>query len=266
LTLSTQTPLRTFSQPASSSAPDIDLDFADTRREEVIQYVTRKYGVDKVAQIITFGTMEAKGSVRDVGRALGMPYSGPDRISKMIPLGWQGHAMTLEKAMQENPELKQAYLNEPETKKLIDLSKRIEGVVRHSSVHAAGVVIADAPITDYCPVQRETTAKKSSPNTISLSRRKRVGLLKMDFLGLRNLTIIEESLKSFAKIKISILIFQPFLSTIKKHTCFSPAEKLPESFNSNPPNAPVYQELQPTNIFDVMAMVALYARTNGQYP
>src|SRR5258708_872697 len=127
-------PFERFLNPLRPSAPDIDLDFADTRREEVIQYVTKKYGADKVAQIITFGKMEAKGSVRDTGRAMGMEYAGPDRISKMIPPGWQGHSMTLTGAMEQSPDLKRAYNSEPETKKLIDLAKKVEGVVRHASV------------------------------------------------------------------------------------------------------------------------------------
>ncbi|MBI5044308.1 MAG: DNA polymerase III subunit alpha, partial [Candidatus Levybacteria bacterium] len=109
-------PFERFLNPDRPSAPDIDLDFADTRREEVIEYVTKKYGKDRVAQIITFGTMEARGSVRDAGRALGMPYAGPDRIAKMIPQGWQGHAMTIDSALSQSPDLKRAYESEPETK------------------------------------------------------------------------------------------------------------------------------------------------------
>src|SRR6185436_19123225 len=103
---------------------------------------TQKYGEDKVAQIITFGTMEARGSIRDVGRAMGMPYAGPDRISKIIPPGWQGHAMTLDSALEQSLDLKLAYDSEPETKKLVNMAKKLEGVARHASVHAAGVVIA----------------------------------------------------------------------------------------------------------------------------
>ena len=128
-------PFERFLNPLRPSAPDIDLDFADIRREEVIAYVTQKYGKDKVAQIITFGTMEARGAVRDAGRALGMPYSGPDRISKMIPPGWQGHSMTIDMALTQSPDLKRAYDSEPETRKLLDIAKKLEGVARHASVH-----------------------------------------------------------------------------------------------------------------------------------
>src|SRR5450759_4688044 len=122
------------------SPPDMELDFADNRRDEVIEYVTQKYGRDKVAQIITFGTMEARGSVRDAGRALGMPYAQPDRISKMIPVGWQGHHMTIDLALAQSQDLKTAYNTEPETRRLLDLAKKLNGVARHASVHAAGVV------------------------------------------------------------------------------------------------------------------------------
>ena len=153
-------PFERFLNPERPSAPDIDLDFADTKRDAVIEYVTKKYGKDKVAQIITFGTMEARGSVRDAGRALGMPYSAPDRISKMIPPGWQGHAMTIDTALAQSPDLKAAYNTEPETKRLLDLAKKLAGVARHASVHAAGVVIADKDLTEYVPLQKETNGDK----------------------------------------------------------------------------------------------------------
>lgn len=155
-------PFERFLNPYRPSAPDIDLDFADIRRDEVIAYVTQKYGEDKVAQIITFGTMEAKGAVRDAGRALGMPYAAPDRISKMIPPGWQGHAMTLDSALEQSPDLKRAYDTEEETKRLLEVAKKLEGVARHASVHAAGVVIADKPLTEYAPLQRETSCPRLS--------------------------------------------------------------------------------------------------------
>jgi len=253
-------PFERFLNPLRPSAPDIDLDFADTRREEVIQYVTKKYGVDKVAQIITFGRMEAKGSVRDVGRALGMPYTGPDRLSKLIPPGWQGQSMSLEKAMEESHELKQAYLNEPETKRLIDLCQRIEGVVRHSSVHAAGVVIADAPITDYCPVQRETNGEKVvTQYDMHSVGENGVGLLKMDFLGLRNLTIIEESLKFIRENQgVQINISTIPLDNKKAYELLASAETTGIFQFESSGMRRYIKELKPTNIFDVMAMVALY--------
>lgn len=254
-------PFERFLNPLRPSAPDIDMDFADTRREEVIKYVTEKYGADKVAQIITFGTMEAKGSVRDVGRALGMPYAGPDRISKMIPPGWQGHSMTLDNAIEQSPELKSAYLQEPETKHLIDLSKKIEGVVRHASVHAAGVVIADKPLTEYVPIQREPNGgdKVVTQYDMYTVGEDGVGLLKMDFLGLRNLTIIEEALK-FIRINQGIDIDISTLPLDDKETydLLSSAETTGIFQLESAGMRRYIKELKPTTIFDLMAMVALY--------
>ncbi len=254
-------PFERFLNPLRPSAPDIDLDFADIRREEVIQYVTGKYGADKVAQIITFGTMEAKGSVRDVGRALGMPYAGPDRISKMIPPGWQGHAMTLDNAMDQSPDLKKAYLQEPETKKLIDLSKKIEGVVRHASVHAAGVVIADKPLTEYVPIQREPNGGEKVVTQYDMYTvgEDGVGLLKMDFLGLRNLTIIEEALR-FIKQNRNVDIDISKLPVDDKPTyeLLSSAETTGIFQLESPGMRRYIKELKPNTIFDLMAMVALY--------
>jgi len=136
-------PFERFLNPDRPTPPDIDLDFAEDRRDEVIAYVTNKYGKDKVAQIITFGRMEARGSIRDIGRVLGMPYSEPDRVSKLIPLGH-----SIEEALNSVLELQELY-KEERYKKLIDLAKRVEGCSRHSSTHAAGVVIADKELTDY---------------------------------------------------------------------------------------------------------------------
>lgn len=253
-------PFERFLNPLRPSAPDIDLDFADTRREEVIQYVTQKYGKDKVAQIITFGTMEAKGSVRDVGRALGMPYAGPDRISKMIPLGWQGHAMTLDSAIDQSPDLKRAYQSEAETKRLIDLAKHIEGVVRHASVHAAGVVIADKPLTEYVPLQREPNGEKVvTQYDMYTVGEDGVGLLKMDFLGLRNLTIIEESLKFMKRNKgVEIDMSTLPVDDAPTYTLLSSGETTGIFQLESPGMRRYIKELKPTTIFDLMAMVALY--------
>ncbi|MCL5433278.1 MAG: DNA polymerase III subunit alpha, partial [Patescibacteria group bacterium] len=192
-------PFERFLNPQRPTPPDFDLDFADDRRDEVIAYVTKRYGKEKVAQIITFGTMEARGSVRDVGRALGMPYAAPDRIAKLIPLGAQGFAMTIEKAIEQVPELEAAYRNEAETKKLLDLAKKLEGVTRHASTHAAGVVIADKPLTEYTPLQKEVRGERIITQydmydlDLNVSSNA-IGLLKIDFLGLRNLTILENAI------------------------------------------------------------------------
>jgi DNA polymerase-3 subunit alpha len=253
-------PFERFLNPQRPSAPDIDLDFADTRRDEVIEYVTQKYGEEKVAQIITFGTMEARGSVRDVGRAMGMPYAGPDRISKMIPPGWQGHAMTLDSALEQSPDLKRAYDSEPETKKLLDMAKKLEGVARHASVHAAGVVIADKPLTEYVPLQRETNGDKVvTQYDMYTVGEDGVGLLKMDFLGLRTLTIIEETIK-FIKINQNkeIDFTKVDLSDKKTYDLLSLGETTGIFQLESPGMRRYIKELKPTTIFDLQAMVALY--------
>lgn len=253
-------PFERFLNPLRPSAPDIDLDFADTRREEVIAYVTERYGKDKVAQIITFGTMEAKAAVRDVGRVLGMPYAGPDRISKMIPPGWQGHAMTLDNAMQQSPELRTAYESEPETKRLIDLAKKLEGVTRHASVHAAGVVIADKPLTEYTPLQRETNGEKVvTQYDMYTVGEDGVGLLKMDFLGLRNLTIIEESLKFIKANQETVVDFyQVDVNDPKTYDLLALGETTGIFQLESAGMRRYIKELKPTTIFDLQAMVALY--------
>ncbi len=253
-------PFERFLNPLRPSAPDIDLDFADTRRDEVIAYVTNRYGKEKVAQIITFGTMEARGSVRDVGRALGMPYAGPDRISKMIPPGWQGHSMTIDNALAQSPDLKRAYNTEPETKKLLDLAKKLEGVARHASVHAAGVVIADKPLTEYVPLQKETNGEKVvTQYDMYTVGEDGVGLLKMDFLGLRNLTSIEESLKFIKQNQgIEIDLTKVDLSDKKTYALLSEGETTGIFQLESAGMRRYVKELKPTTIFDLQAMVALY--------
>lgn len=253
-------PFERFLNPERPSAPDIDLDFADNRRDEVIDYVTHKYGTDKVAQIITFGTMEARGAVRDAGRALGMPYSAPDRISKMIPPGWQGHAMTLEKALEQSPELKQAYNSEADTKRLIDVAKKLEGVARHASVHAAGVVIADKPLTDYVPLQKESNGDKIvTQYDMYTVGEDGVGLLKMDFLGLRNLTIIQETLRFIQENRLEIIDFSKVGFDDEKTYKLLTSGETTGIFQLESSGMRRYiRELRPTGIFDLMAMVALY--------
>lgn len=253
-------PFERFLNPLRPSAPDIDLDFADTRREQVIEYVTKKYGEDKVAQIITFGTMEAKGAVRDVGRVMGMPYAGPDRISKMIPPGWQGHSMTIDTALTQSPDLNRAYQSEPETKRLLDMAKKLEGVARHSSVHAAGVVIADKPLTEYTPLQRETNGEKVvTQYDMYTVGEDGVGLLKMDFLGLRNLTIIEECLKFIKENQgKEIDLAKADLEDHKTYQLLSEGETTGIFQLESPGMRRYIKELKPTTIFDLQAMVALY--------
>ena len=187
-------PFERFLNPERPSPPDIDVDFADDRRDEVIEYITKKYGEDKVAQIVTFNVMKAREAVRDVGRVLGMPYSEPDKIAKLIPMG-----MSIPDALKTVPELA-AFYNEPKYKKLLDLAAKIEGTARHASTHAAGVVIGDKPLTEYTPLQKETRGERLMTQydmyCLDLNAsEKAIGLLKMDFLGLRNLTILERALE-----------------------------------------------------------------------
>lgn len=253
-------PFERFLNPLRPSAPDIDLDFADTRREEVVAYVTEKYGKNRVAQIITFGTMEARGSVRDTGRALGMPYAGPDRISKMIPPGWQGHAMTIDTALAQSYDLKKAYETEPETKRLLEISKKLEGVARHASVHAAGVVIADKDITEYTPIQKETNGEKIvTQYDMYTVGEDGVGLLKMDFLGLRNLTIIEETLR-FIKLNqnLNVDLNKASLDDKSTYEMLGLGETTGIFQLESPGMRRYIKELKPTTIFDLQAMVSLY--------
>ncbi|MCX7714679.1 MAG: DNA polymerase III subunit alpha [Clostridia bacterium] len=178
-----------FLNPERVSMPDIDIDFAPDGRQKVIDYVIEKYGADKVAQIITFGTMKAKLAVRDVGRALNMPYSDVDKIAKLIPFALD---MTIEKALDISDELAALYKTNPQIKRLIDTSKALEGLPRHSSTHAAAVVITNEPIVNYVPLQmkNDSITTQFTKDTIES-----LGLLKMDFLGLRNLTVIENAVK-----------------------------------------------------------------------
>ena len=177
-----------FLNPERVSMPDIDVDFCYERRQEVIDYVARKYGADHVSQIITFGTMSARAVVRDVGRVLGYPYQEVDAISKSIPFEPN---MTLDRALSISPDLKKSYAENERVKKLIDMSRALEGMPRHASTHAAGVLITDKPVTEYVPLQRndEVITTQFPMGTIE-----RLGLLKMDFLGLRTLTVIRDAL------------------------------------------------------------------------
>lgn len=178
-----------FLNPERITMPDIDIDFCYERREEVIQYVINKYGSDKVAQIATFGTMAAKGAIRDVGRAINMAYSQVDYIAKMIPTDL---GMTIGKALEVNKTLKEEYDNNEEVKNLIDMAMAVEGLSRHTSTHAAGVVISKEPITKYAPLLRNGDSITTQYNMIELEE---LGLLKMDFLGLRTLTVIRDAVK-----------------------------------------------------------------------
>ncbi len=257
-------PFERFLTKKRPTPPDIDCDIQDSRRDEVIDYVRHKYGLDRVANIGTFGTMQARAAVRDITRVMALPYALGDKIAKMIPQGPQGSHINIDKAKKINPELRELYENDQYTKKILDLAQKIEGCVRHISVHAAGVVIAPTSLTDYVPLQREPKGEEIitqydmhsiDPNV----EKETVGLLKADFLGIRNLTILGlavEIVKHTKKIEINL-------------------DKIPwddkKTFEllSNGHTMGVFQlsssgmtknliDLKPDNIYDIMAMVALY--------
>lgn len=183
-----------FLNPERVSMPDIDIDFCFERRQEVIDYVVRKYGKDRVVQIVTFGTLAAKGVIRDVGRVMDLPYAFVDSIAKMVP---QELNMTLEKALKMNPELRKSYENDPQVHELIDMSMRLEGLPRHTSMHAAGVVISQKAVDEYVPLSRASDG--SITTQFTMTTLEELGLLKMDFLGLRTLTVIQDAAKMAEK-------------------------------------------------------------------
>ncbi|MFA6790761.1 MAG: DNA polymerase III subunit alpha, partial [Parcubacteria group bacterium] len=189
-----------FLNPERISMPDVDMDFADDRRDEVLDYVRKKYGQDHVAQIITFGTMAARAAIRDAGRALGFPYDYCDKTAKMIPM-----FSTIEEALENVAEFKRFYNSEEDAKKLIDSAKKLEGVARHASMHACGVVITKEPVTTYTPLQRIVAKEEGVVTQYSSSTKssyvEKIGLLKMDFLGLKNLTIIQNAIGIIGKTK-----------------------------------------------------------------
>ncbi len=251
-------PFERFLNPFRPSPPDIDMDYADNRRDEMIEYVKEKYGADKVAQIGTFGTMMARGAVRDVARARAYPYTVGDRISKMIPMGSQGMPMTIDYAMKIIPELKAAYEKEKDTKEIIDLAKKLEGCVRHISVHAAGVVIAPQPIYEYMPTQLDPKGGKIITQYDMYSAED-AGLLKFDFLGIRNLAILSDAMalvKNFYGVEIDINNIP--LNDKKTFELLSSGQT-EGLFQLNGSGMTRYlKELKPSSIHDINAMVALY--------
>jgi len=234
--------------------PDIDLDFAEDRRDEVIEYLVKKYGQDHVAQIVTFGTMAARAAVRDVARALGMSYAQGDEIAKLIPFG-----TSLEQAFVESPLLAERYQNESEVRRLIGIARQLEGVARHASTHAAGVVISREPLTNYVPLQKEPGKEENVITQYSMYDLESLGLLKIDVLGLANLTIIENTLKIVEKTKgthlepSQIPLDDPetfeLLSKGETHGVFQLESEGMRKW---------LKQLRPTEFKDIIAMVALY--------
>lgn len=253
-------PFERFLNPERPSAPDIDMDFADNRRDEVIQYARDKYGEDKVAQIGTFGTMMARGVVRDVARALGHPYALGDKMAKLIPMGAQGFPMTIKRAMSMEPELKKLYKENKDVTEVIDLSKKIEGNARHISIHAAGVVIAPKPLTEYVPTQFDPKGGKIvTQYDMYTVGEDGIGLLKFDFLGIKNLSILADAAKRVKKIRgIDVDVENVPLDDKKTFDMLTRGETMGLFQLNGSGMTHFLKELRPTSIHDINAMVALY--------
>ena len=242
-----------FLNPERVSMPDIDVDFCYERRQEVIDYVTRKYGKDCVAQIVTFGTLAARGVIRDVGRVMDLPYAYVDSIAKMIP---QELGITIDKALQMNPELRKLYESDETVTHLIDMAKRLEGLARHCSMHAAGVVICQKPVEEYVPLSR--AADGTITTQFIMTTLEELGLLKMDFLGLRTLTVIQNAVQLARKKQPDLQIDKidyndkavlDYIGTGKTEGIFQLESGGMKNF---------MKELQPHSLEDVIAGISLY--------
>ena len=243
-----------FLNPERVSMPDIDVDFCYERRQEVIDYVVKKYGKEQVVQIVTFGTLAAKGVIRDVGRVLDLPYSLCDSIAKMVPNDLN---MTIETALKMNPELRSMYETNEQVKYLIDMSLRLEGLPRHTSMHAAGVVISQKPVDEYVPLSRASDG--SITTQFTMTTLEELGLLKMDFLGLRTLTVIQNAVNNVEKtrgIKIDIdkIDFddKEVLESIGTGKCEGVFQLESSGMKS------FMKELKPENLEDIIAGISLY--------
>jgi len=255
-------PFERFLNPYRPSAPDIDMDFADNRRQEVVEYAKKKYGADKVAQIGTFGTMLARGAVRDVARAMEKPYDVGDKLAKLIPMGSQGFPMTIEKAMELEPELKNLYDRDLETRQIIDIAKKLEGTVRHVSVHAAGLVISPKPLIEYVPIQFDP---KEGNNLITqydmyTVGEDGVGLLKLDVLGIRNLAILGNAVQLVKEHQGIDIDIEKIPFDDKKTFAMLAGGGTEGVFQLGGSSGMTkyLMELKPTTIHDINAMVALY--------
>jgi len=243
-----------FLNPERISMPDIDLDFTDTRRDEIIDYVSKKYGHDRVAQIITFGTMAARAAVRDTGRALGYNYTFCDQIAKMIPFGF-----SLKDALEKVPELSRSYDNDDQVKTLIDIAKKLEGVARHASTHACGVVITKNPLDFHTPCQHASQDDQTIVTQYEMRSIEALGLLKMDFLGLKNLTIIENAVNLIEKIRNQKIDVEDIpLDDGETFKLFQRADTTGVFQLESSGMKKYLQKLKPNDLEDIIAMVALY--------
>ncbi len=253
-------PFERFLNPERPSAPDVDMDYADNRRDEIIEYARQKYGADKVAQIGTFGTMMARAAVRDVARALGHPYSVGDTIAKLIPMGSQGFPMTLTHALEIEPDLATLYKKDSDAREVIDLAKKIEGKVRHVGVHAAGVVIAPEPLVNFVPIQPDPKGGKMITQFDMYSvGEDGVGLLKFDFLGITNLSILADAVKRVAAIRgIEVDIENIPLDDAKTFEMLARGDTMGVFQLAGSGMTHFLKDLKPSSIHDINAMVALY--------
>lgn len=243
-----------FLNPERVSMPDIDVDFCYERRQEVINYVTEKYGADRVSQIITFGTMAARAAIRDVGRALGMSYADVDKIAKLVPFEL---GVTIDKAIEMNPELKKRYNEDEKVRKLIDISRALEGLPRHASTHAAGVVISRLPLTEYVPIQK--TSDGIITTQFPMNDLEELGLLKMDFLGLRTLTVITDTLSTIKKLHdLDFDINSIPLDDDKTYALLSRAETIGVFQLESSGMQNLLRELKPSVFDDIAAVVGLF--------
>ena len=241
-----------FLNPERISMPDFDIDFSDERRQEMIDYVVRRYGEDHVAQIITFGTMAARGSIRDVGRAMAIPYTKVDSVAKLVPMELN---ITLDRALNISHDLKNLYDSDPQVKELIDMAKKLEGMPRNASTHAAGVVITDRPVCKYVPLAKNNDAVVTQFTMTTLEE---LGLLKMDFLGLRNLSIIQNAELQIRKQKPDFSIEDIPMDDKKTFSMIaSGATEGVFQFESAGMKSMIVQ-LKPVSIEDLIAVISLY--------
>lgn len=251
-------PFERFLNPDRPSLPDIDVDLADDRRDEVIEYVMKKYGEDKVAHIVTFGTMMGRAAVRDIGRVLGLDYGDVDKIAKLIPPPHQGFHKPLPQAIKEVPELSRMYKENSQEKKLLDLAIKIEGTVRHASVHAAGIVIAPEAITHFAPLQRESNGDKVVTQ-YDMFAIEDAGLVKMDFLGIRNLSILGRAVEYVERERqIRVDLDNIPLDDKKTYELLGRGATMGVFQLSSSGMTKWLMELRPKVITDLSAMVALY--------
>ncbi len=248
-------PFERFLNPDRVTMPDIDIDFQDSRRDEVIEYVTRKYGDDRVAQIITFGTLGAKAAIRDVGRAMGLTYAEADRVAKAVPLELN---ISLDRAIETSPQLRELMAGDDRVDKLIGIAKQLEGVSRHASTHAAGIVISREPLTEIMPLQRATDGK-TTMTQFEMHACEALGLLKFDFLGLINLTILAEAVELVKKHRgIDLDVDNLPLDDTRTFELLGRGDTMGVFQLEGSGMRRYVKELKPTEVRDLAAMVALF--------